>query len=158
MIELSLRNRQRRQFVNLTLLREITESVLGHFPRLKSCELGITFVSPREMARINQDFLQHTGSTDVITFDHADAFDPAGLHGELFISVADAIEQAREFHTTWPEELTRYVIHGILHLRGFDDLTPAKRRVMKREESRLLRATARRFSLSRLGRKPKVAR
>ena len=92
------------------------------------------------MARVNWDFLRHEGSTDVITFDHGST--PERLHGELFISVADAVAQAAEFGTTWPEELARYVIHGLLHLRGHDDLEPAKRRVMKREENRLVRKFA----------------
>lgn len=158
MIELCLRNRQRGRKLNLRLLREITETILVEFSALKSCELGITLVPPSEMARINQDYLQHEGSTDVITFDYSMKLDASQLHGELFISVADAEKQAREFHTTWPEELTRYVIHGILHLRGFDDLTPANRRVMKREENRLLRKIGKRFSLSQLARRTKVAR
>ncbi len=158
MIELCLRNRQRGRAVNLRLLREITTAVLETFAELEACELGVTLVSPTEMARINQAFLQHEGSTDVITFDHSMDADHARLHGELFISVADAEKQAREFRTTWPEELTRYVIHGILHLRGFDDLTPAKRRVMKREENRLLRMMTKRFSLSQLSRRTRVAR
>jgi ssRNA-specific RNase YbeY (16S rRNA maturation enzyme) len=49
--------------------------------------------------------------------------------------------------------LTRYLLHGLLHLHGFDDLTPAARRRMKREENRLLREAAREFVLSRLAKK-----
>jgi ssRNA-specific RNase YbeY (16S rRNA maturation enzyme) len=53
--------------------------------------------------------------------------------------------------------LARYVIHGVLHLRGFDDLRPADRRKMKREENRLLKEIARLFPLSKLGTRPKLA-
>ena len=52
------------------------------------------------------------------------------------------MKQAREFGTTWQSEVVRYVIHGLLHLRGHDDLKPAERRVMKREENRLLKRVA----------------
>jgi len=79
-----------------------------------------------------------------------------GLHGELFICVDDAVAQAREFGTTWQSEIVRYLVHGVLHLRGHDDHDPAARRKMKREENRLLRGLDRRFDLSRLARKPKV--
>jgi probable rRNA maturation factor len=103
-------------------------------------ELGIHLVSRREMARVNWDFLRHEGSTDVITFDHGST--RARLHGELFISVPDAVTQAREFGTTWRAEVARYVIHGLLHLCGYDDLKPAQRRVLKREEERLVRRLA----------------
>ena len=76
------------------------------------------------------------------------------MHGEIFISVPDAVQQAREFRTTWTEELVRYLIHGLLHLRGYDDLQPALRRVMKREEQRVLRLVAAQFDLREIGRVP----
>ncbi len=68
------------------------------------------------------------------------------LHGEIFICIEDAVRQAREFRTTWQSELVRYLIHGVLHLIGYDDLTAADRHVMKREENRLLRTLSRQFS------------
>ncbi|HTH46811.1 MAG TPA: rRNA maturation RNase YbeY [Candidatus Limnocylindria bacterium] len=116
-------------------IRALTEAVLADLG--VTAEVGIHLVSAREMAQVNWDFLRHEGSTDVITFDHGST--PQRLHGELFISVADAVKQAGEFGTAWTEELARYVIHALLHLHGYDDLEPAKRRVMKREENRLVR-------------------
>jgi probable rRNA maturation factor len=64
--------------------------------------------------------------------------------------------QARQFRTSWQSELVRYIIHGVLHLRGFDDIRPADRRKMKREENRLLRAAGRLFRLRNLGAGPKL--
>jgi len=89
------------------------------------------------MAALNWQHLQHEGPTDVITFGYADG--GKVLHGELFICIDVAVEQARQFRTTWQDELMRYVIHGILHLQGYDDMEPAKRRIMKRAENRLLK-------------------
>ena len=51
----------------------------------------------------------------------------------------DAVAQATEFKTTWQSEVVRYVVHGVLHLLGHDDLQPDLRRKMKREENRLVR-------------------
>jgi probable rRNA maturation factor len=82
---------------------------------------------------------------------------PLPLFGEIFISVDDAVAQARQFRTTWPAELVRYVIHGILHLRGYDDLTPAARRTMKKEENRLLSGVRRGFPLSKLKAPPTLS-
>ena len=65
-----------------------------------------------------------------------------------------AVQQAREFNTTWSSEVVRYVVHALLHLQGYDDLQPAKRRVMKREENRLLRALERQFDLGEVAGKP----
>ena len=72
------------------------------------------------------------------------------VHGEIFICIDEAVTQARRFRTTWPSELVRYLVHGILHLQGYDDLTPAARRKMKREENRLLQQLARHYLLQRL--------
>jgi len=143
MRELQVRNRQRDQALDVKFVRELTRALLEEELGLASYELGINFVSAKRMAEINQEFLKHEGSTDVITFDYREGYWDAGerskeLAGEIYISVRDARRQAREFKTRWEEEIVRYVVHGILHLRGYDDLAPAKRKVMKREENRLL--------------------
>ena len=146
---LSVRNRQRVRRVNTPLIRRIALHVLNEQLRIDDFELAIHLVAAREMAEVNWNFLQHEGSTDVITFDYSSGSQET-FHSEIFICLDDAVKQAREFRTTWQSELTRYVIHGLLHLCGHDDLKPATRRKMKREENRLLRVTAKRFALSKL--------
>jgi probable rRNA maturation factor len=146
MRELVLRNRQRLRRVNISLLRRIVRSLLDELSGVESCELCVHLVAESEMVRLNETFLRHAGSTDVITFDHGGP----SKHGEIFVCVAEAIRQARRFRTTWQAELVRYVVHGLLHLCGFDDRQPALRCKMKREENRLLRLMAVRFPLSRL--------
>lgn len=145
-VVLVLRNRQKDRPLSLRALRRTILDLLAAMGL--GAELGVHFVGPREMARVNVAFLGHEGSTDVITFDHGST--PERLHGECFISVADAVAQARDFGTSWDAEVVRYVIHAILHLRGFDDLEPAARRVMKRQENRWVRwAAARGESIAR---------
>ena len=137
--------------VDVKLLRQIAKSLLDELLDLRSFELGVHLVRAPEMAHINEAFLNHKGPTDVITFDYAETPGQAtSLHGELFLCYDIARTQAREFRTTWPEELVRYVVHGVLHLQGFDDHAPADRRKMKRAENRLLRALVRRFPISKL--------
>jgi len=135
-----LRNRQKDGPLQVRSLRRLTLDLLEAMGL--EAELGFHFVSPREMAQVNWRFLQHEGSTDVITFDYGSTAER--LHGECFISVADAVAQAEAFGTMWTDEVVRYVIHGILHLRGYDDLEPPLRRTMKREENRWVRWAARR--------------
>jgi rRNA maturation RNase YbeY len=194
MSELVLRNRQRVRALDLRPLRRIARALLEDILGLRSYELGVHCVAAPEMIRLNQAFLEHAGSTDVITFDHADASNglaPAcggegwsekatreaqasggqesvrspspgrrearpALHGEIFICLRAAVDHAPRFRTTWQSELVRYLVHGVLHLRGHDDLDAASRRRMKREEDRLLRELARRFRLSHLARRPRV--
>ncbi len=153
-------NRQRVRRVDPRWLRDCAAVLLGELLGVEAYELGVALVGAREMARINGQFLQHTGSTDVITFGYgADRTDLAApqLHGEIFISVGDAVAQAAAWGTTWQSEVVRYLVHGVLHLQGFDDREPALRRVMKRRENQLLARLARRFALSALERKPRVA-
>ena len=88
-------------------------------------------------------------STDRFAMDKRDAC-PTLLHGEIFISLDAAVLQARQFHTTWQSELVRYLIHGLLHLCGYDDLKPAARREMKCEENRVLRELAKHISFATL--------
>jgi len=156
MKELCLRNRQRDRRINTELLRRIVQSLLEEELGLASYELAVHLVAASKMAEVNEHFLQHSGSTDVITFDYRDGYagavtEQVELAGEIYISLADAVHQAKEFSKKWQEEVVRYAIHGVLHLRGYDDLTPAKRRVMKREENRLMRRMARRFPVARIG-------
>lgn len=136
-MELLINNRQRVRRLDRTILREIARFALTK-SGVEAAELGIHFVSAKEIAKVHEQFMNVAGSTDVITFDHAS--EPTHkIHGEIFISVEDAIIQAREFQTTWQSEIARYVIHGILHLLGYDDLAAMPRAKMKREENRLLR-------------------
>ncbi|HEV2453507.1 MAG TPA: rRNA maturation RNase YbeY, partial [Verrucomicrobiae bacterium] len=71
------------------------------------------------------------------------------IHGEIFVCVAEAERQAKLFGTNWRSELVRYVVHGVLHLMGHDDLQPVARKKMKRVEGRLVRELSRLFALSK---------
>ena len=73
------------------------------------------------------------------------------LHGEIFVCLDEAGSQARRFHVTWPSELVRYVVHGVLHLLGYDDLNNRARRRMKVAEDTLVRQLASQFDFHRLG-------
>ncbi|MGH7975375.1 MAG: rRNA maturation RNase YbeY [Limisphaerales bacterium] len=160
-------NRQRARKTDLRLLTEIAASLLTEL-KIEEAELEINLVGAVEMAALNEKFLQHKGSTDVITFDYrlsvgrdsrraaknekrlARTLAPPYLSGEIFISVDDAMQQSKKFKTKWQSEIVRYIVHGILHLLGYDDLRADLRRKMKREENRLLRKLSRRFALSKL--------
>ncbi len=84
-------------------------------------ELGVHLIGAGEMARLNETFLGHEGSTDVITFNHREGAPAGKLYGEIFICVDDALVQARRFRVWWQAEVARYLVHGLLHLEGWDD-------------------------------------
>jgi probable rRNA maturation factor len=151
-------NRQRTRRVNVRRLKGIIAALFEEL-KISEGELGVSLVGAREMTRVNETFLQHKGSTDVITFDHAEDAQPAGsrpLHGELFVCVDEAIRQARRFKTAWQSEVVRYIVHGVLHLLGHDDLRKDRRRKMKREENRLVRWLAQKISLAQIAGRSKM--
>ncbi len=98
-------------------------------------ELSLVFLTDEALAQLHGDFLDDPTTTDVITFEGEPA---VGLAGEVCVSVDTAAAYARENRRDFATELTLYVVHGWLHLAGYDDLQPAKKRVMRRAEARAL--------------------
>ena len=122
--------------------------------------LGIFIIDPVKMARINWEHLRHKGPTDVITLDYgvqSGGVPRSGpLLGDIFLCPVVAIDFALAHGTSWPEEVARYLIHGVLHLRGYNDSTPKPCRTMKREEDRLVREVSACFPLSCLAKEGRV--
>ncbi len=94
-------------------------------------DISIIFCSDPYILDINQRYLQHDYFTDIITFDYCEG---KVLSGDLFISIDTVRENAREYGTTFEEELNRVMVHGLLHLIGYDDHTPAEQQEMRGKE------------------------
>ena len=136
---LTLNNRQRTRRINVRRLRQTIETLLTDELKLQAYELSVQFVDAREITGFNEEFLGHAGSTDVITFNYLARRSRTRIHGDVLVCVDEAVEQARVFGTTWQTELLRYVVHGVLHLIGYNDNTAAARQAMKRHENALVR-------------------
>lgn len=94
----------------------------------KPREIFVLLISDRRMASLHREFLNQSGPTDVITFSH----------GEIFISAETAQRHARQFGNTLMREVRLYIVHGLLHLHGFDDRDKAGSRKMKAIQRRIL--------------------
>ena len=88
----------------------------------------ITILGARAMAKVHRDFLGIPGPTDVITFPY----------GEILVCAPVAADRAREFGHNTTTELALYAIHGLLHLSGHDDITPAKEKRMAAAQEKIL--------------------
>ena len=86
----------------------------------KAGNLNVIFCSDDYLLQINKEFLQHDYYTDIITFDYTEG---DLLSGELYISIHSVLANAQEYNQPQAKELLRVVIHGFLHLMGFDDHT-----------------------------------
>lgn len=99
--------------------------------------LEFNFISSKTIIEVNKNYLKHNYSTDIITFDYSD--EKNILDGEIFISIQDAVVNSKKYRVSTDNELLRLIIHGILHLIGFDDTTDAKRKKMKIAENDLVK-------------------
>lgn len=102
----------------------------------KISNLEINFISNEEIIRINKIYLNHDFTTDIITFNYSS--DIKNIDGEIIISIDDAKINSQKYKVSFYEEIARLVIHGILHLLGYDDQITSKKKVMKRMENKLL--------------------
>lgn len=135
--EISVDNRQRKIGLDLVSLRDFAKRALEKclkIPRRNSgglethSEVNVILVSDRRIAELHRRFMGEAGPTDVVTFQH----------GEIVISTETAKRQARKFGTTARHELRLYIVHGLLHLHGFDDKTAAGAAEMKRVQEKLV--------------------
>ena len=116
----------------LAKLKRLARRVIAG-EKLGAGDLSIAFVDRATMRRVNRQFLKHDFDTDVLAF----PLDGA-LIGELVVSTDYAVKEAKARRLPVIEEVSRYVVHGLLHLAGYDDHKPAaKSRMWKRQESYL---------------------
>ena len=94
-------------------------------------DISIIFCSDNYILDVNIKYLHHDYFTDVITFDYCEG---NRLSGDLFISIDSVRENSIEFGTDFDEELHRVIVHGLLHLIGYDDHTPEDQKVMRAKE------------------------
>ena len=95
-------------------------------------DINVIFCSDNYILDVNMKYLQHDYFTDIITFDYCEG---KVLSGDLFISVDSVRENSIEFGTDFEEELHRVIVHGVLHLIGYDDHTEEDKKVMRQKEN-----------------------
>lgn len=112
----------------------LQQTIADHKFRLQG--LNYIFMSDDDLLQINRDFLAHDYYTDIITFDLSD--EPGCLEGEIYISTDRVNENAIKYNAKPEEEMTRVIAHGVLHLLGFSDKTPAEKKRMRAMEDQCL--------------------
>lgn len=140
--EITVRSLQRKIAVNVAELEEFADNAVQNSLQLHQrqgtdlctlSEIFIWLISDRRMALLHRKFRGQLGPTDILTFQH----------GEIFVSVDTARRHARAFGNSLIRELKLYIVHGLLHLHGFDDQTPSEARKMKAAQEKILRNCSR---------------
>ena len=148
---LAVANQHPRLRLDRRAVAAVIHTLDAEFPKAKvpPGELSLVFLTDAALAQLHADFLDDPTTTDVITFEGDAAL---GVAGEICVSVdaalrhvglplvgtprrATARRQAPALPSQFAHELTLYLVHGWLHLAGYDDLVPAKKRMMRRAEA-----------------------
>src|SRR5256885_13673282 len=132
MIRVSVAVPQELVAVNRAQMRQVARTVLEG-EGIDQAEVSLAFVDNPTIHRLNQRYLQHDEPTDVLSFPLSEP-NAAKLAGELVIGVEVALAQAQERGHDVQTELALYVIHGLLHLCGYDDHDDSDRRAMRERE------------------------
>jgi probable rRNA maturation factor len=140
--KITVRNLQRKVPVHIVDLKKFGQKALElclRLPRRKKTDLvqlrevSILIVSDRKIASLHRQFMNESGPTDVITFQH----------GEIFVSAETARRNARRFGNALARELRLDVVHGLLHLHGFDDRDEVSARKMRIVQRKILARASR---------------
>jgi probable rRNA maturation factor len=107
-----------------------------------SSHINFILIPDRAMSRLHRDYSGIRGTTDVLTFDLTDS---AGtpVEGEIYICLDQARRQSRTYRVPLYQEVARLAVHGVLHLAGYDDHSPAAQQKMRQMEDHILAAVGR---------------
>lgn len=138
-MQIHIQNRQKSVKVSLAWLRSFAEAALpkcslhspdGRFALARLREIEVAIVSDRVIARVHQQFMGIPGPTDVITFEH----------GEIVMSAETARTQAADYGKAVDVELGLYLVHGLLHLNGWEDSRRDDAIRMQKTQNRIMKA------------------
>ncbi len=135
MIKVDVANCQPRMAIDANRLVKTTKAILAeHGP--ERCEISLTVVDDAAMHRLNRQYLQHDYPTDVLSFPLEQ--DDGRLEGEVIVNADMACRAAAQYGWSAENELLLYVIHGLLHLVGFDDHDDLDRKSMRDQEDHFM--------------------
>lgn len=115
-------------------LKELLKEIISG-SEMRPGDLSIILTGDLNLRRINVQFLEHDYFTDVITFNYNE---DNNINGEVYISIDTVRSNSINYNVSLDNELTRVIIHGVLHLTGLNDKTSLEREVMRKEEDRWL--------------------
>ena len=122
-----------KQFKKRQISKWIKEVI--HIHEKKTGDIAYIFCDDERILEINTQYLKHKYFTDIITFDYSDA---NTVSGDIFISLDTVKDNSTKYKTNFDEELRRVIIHGILHLCGYEDNTLKKKKEMRKYEDEAL--------------------
>lgn len=139
-MKIIIRNLQNRIPVNSKKVVKTVQKVLSSEGIKKSGEITLCFVNDAKIKVLNLKYLGRNSPTDVMAFDITEPKDKDKILADIAVSTERAIDNARTFKTSPYFELYLYVIHGVLHILGYDDKSKKDKLVMRKREKDILKA------------------
>jgi len=128
----------------LTLDEETLDRLIRHLVEVEEATLvhvSVVLSDHETVRRLNREYLNHDYNTDVLSFSLTEPDSEADrVEGEVYIDLDTADERHEEFNTSFEREAYRYVVHGVLHLLGYDDQTESSQQTMRAREDQILSA------------------
>jgi len=135
LITIHIANRQKSVLVDRNRIRQAIRNILAD-AGIQNAQISVAVVDDSTIAVLHEEFLNDPAPTDVLSFVLEQS--PQYLEGEVVVSADTATSSAPKFDCTAKEELLLYVIHGTLHLVGYNDTTPKQRKQMREKEREYL--------------------
>ncbi|MFH1258790.1 MAG: rRNA maturation RNase YbeY [Elusimicrobiota bacterium] len=145
MMEIQIHNRQEICKIDRRKIILLVKETLGKFLSCQG-EINVIIVDNRKIRELNKKYLHRSAATDVIAFSYNTRSKKEDFYGDVFISAEQAEKQAKDYRNTLKSEMHFLVIHGILHLLGWEDDTTEQRKKMLKKQEEILK----RFSLNKL--------
>jgi len=139
MIHLSTEKISRCYFLNREKLARVVKEILNNL-RINNARLSVYFATDPEIRLLNKFYRKEDRVTDVLAFSMKEGKEIRGDRrylGDIIISVDRAQDQAKIFNSTYKREIYLYIIHGILHLSGYDDEIERSRKKMRKKEEEI---------------------
>ena len=129
-------NQQKIKRISLKSLHKYLKKIAGLL-NISSKKISILLCDNKLIKKLNKKYLKRDSPTDVIAFPLSDRLEPDYL-GEVVVSLEKAAQAALGLGLRWQDELMLYVVHGILHLLGYDDRTKEKRKVLEKKQKDII--------------------
>jgi probable rRNA maturation factor len=128
------------------LIESLVSAILKEIKKPPATNLELVFLDNKAIRALNRRYIRRDTPTDVISFSLKDG---GSFTGIIYISLDEALKNSRIFHTGLQEEAVLYIIHGILHLFGYNDTRPIDKRRMSNKEKGILKLLCRKADLSK---------
>ena len=124
----------KKPLISYSIVKKWLKLVIKDYGKITG-DITFIFCKDSYLIDINKKFLNHDYFTDIITFDYCDR---NVISGDIFISLDRVLENSELFDVLFKDELLRVIIHGVLHLLGYNDSTDIEKQIMREQETKFI--------------------